>query len=119
MVSCNTSAQSLKKKIPLIPPNKNNHFNYNGYVSVQPQCGWQDPAEVALATGDGDEVWADLQGNYRVVWRKEGAEACLHSLLSAQRELLLAASWLLSVSSSLSGDNWRCTQCKHVSLFQS
>lgn len=85
MVSCNTSAQSLEKKNPLIPPNKNNHFNYNGYVSVKPQCGWQDPAEVALATGDGDEVWAGIQGNYRVVWRKEGAEACLHSLLSAQR----------------------------------
>lgn len=61
---------------------------------------------MALATGDGDEVWADLQGNYRVVWRKEGAEA--------YRELLLAARELLSVSSSPSGDNWRCTECKHV-----
>lgn len=59
---------------------------------LQPQRGWQDPAEVAPATGDGDEVWAGLQGNYRVVRRRRrtgwwwgGAEACIHSLLSAQR----------------------------------
>lgn len=62
-----------KKKIPLVPPNKNNHFNYYGCAMVQPQRGWQDPAEVAPATGDGDEVWAGLQGNYRVVWKSGGA----------------------------------------------
>lgn len=66
-------ALEKKKKIPLVPPNKNNHFNYYGCAMVQPQRGWQDPAEVAPATGDGDEVWAGLQGNYRVVWKSGGA----------------------------------------------
>lgn len=93
MVSCNTSAQSLEKKSLLFPPNKNNHFNYYGCAMEQPQRGWQDPAEVAPATGDGDEVWAGLQGNYRVVWRTAGGELKPASTPCCQPgELLFAAS---------------------------
>ncbi|TKS89682.1 Transcription factor 7-like 1 HMG box transcription factor 3 [Collichthys lucidus] len=47
--------------------------NQNSSSDSEPQRGWQDPAEVAPATGDGDEVWAGLQGNYRVVWKSGGA----------------------------------------------
>ena len=81
MVSYNTSVQSLEKKSFLSPPqNKNNQFNHYGCAMLQPQHGWQDPAEVAPATGDGDKARAGLQGNYRVVWRRRkraGDEACL------------------------------------------
>lgn len=56
------------QKIPLVGLNKNNHFNYYAWDRVQPQLRWQDRAEVALATRDGDEVWTGLQGNYRVLW---------------------------------------------------
>ncbi|KAI4807240.1 hypothetical protein KUCAC02_027062, partial [Chaenocephalus aceratus] len=41
-------------------------------LQSSPQRDWQGPAEVAPATGDGDEVWAGRQGNYRVVWRRRG-----------------------------------------------
>lgn len=115
MVSCNTSAQIWKKeKVSLVPPNKNNRFNYYGCAMVQPQHGWWDPAEVALATGDGDKVWAGLQGNYRVVWRMGGN--CIRPPVPAvnPESSCLQLSEALSVSSSPSGDNWSCTVCKHV-----
>lgn len=85
----------LGKKIPLVPPNKNNHFNYYGCAMVQPQRGWQDPAEVAPATGDGDEVWAGLQGNYRVVWRRTGGSWSLPPLPAVSPE-----SYCLQLASS-------------------
>lgn len=83
-LSCNTSTQTSEKKNPLLPPNKNNHLNYNGYVSCshsvvgRTQLRWHWPLGVLSG------VWAGLWGNYRVVSRKDGAEACLHRLLSAQ-----------------------------------
>ena len=50
--------------------NENNHFNYYGYAAVEPHRCWQGQGEVAADPGDGLQVWAGLQGNDRVVWRR-------------------------------------------------
>lgn len=102
MVSCDTSVQSLEKNSLLFPPNENNHFNCYGCATLQPQLGWQDAAEVAPAAGDGDgdededevEVWADLQGNYRVVRRGEIVLKTASTLYPQSCRLQLATSSL-------------------------
>ncbi|TNN27169.1 hypothetical protein EYF80_062688 [Liparis tanakae] len=67
---------------------------------VQPQCGWQGPAEVAPDTEDGDTVWAGLQGNYRV-FKEEEEEEEEEEVCLARRATVRS----YSVSSSPSQDN--------------
>lgn len=116
--SCKTSAQrsERKKKILLLPPQTKITILITMVMfSVRPQCGWQDPGEVALAR------WGRGRGLGRPPGKLQGGASREQRPASAPRcqpgELLLAASELFSVSSLASGDNWRCSQCKHVFFF--
>lgn len=116
MVSCKTSAQSSdrkKKNSSYSPPQTKITILITMVMfSVRPQCGWQDPGEVALAR------WGRGRGLGRPPGKLQGGASREQRPASAPRcqpgELLLAASELFSVSSLASGDNWRCSQCKHV-----
>lgn len=103
------------------PENKNNHFNCNGCVwgaaAVDGSTGlrWHQPGGAEWGWG-GDEVVdrppGKLQGG--AVGERGSGEAA-SAPRCQPREPQLGE--LLSVSSLASGDNWRCSQCKHVSFF--
>lgn len=109
------------------PQNKNNHFNCNGCVwgaaavAGSPGLRWHwPPGRGGGGRGrggyEGDEVVGRPPGKLQggAVGERGSGEAA-SAPRCQPRELQLGQ--LLAVSSLASGDNWRCSQCKHVSFF--
>lgn len=98
---------------------QNNHFNCNGCVwgaaAAAGSAGlrWHRPP--GRGRGAGTRLWAGLQGNYRAERRASEGAARQPPLPAVSPESCSRQlGELLSVSSLASGDNWRCSQCKHV-----
>lgn len=118
MVSCNTSAQSLEKKSLLFPQTKITILITmvvlwcSHSAAGRTRLRWHRPLGMGTRSGPASREitgWCGGGGGWgELKLKPASAPSC------QPRELLFAASWLLSVSSSPSGDNWRCTLCKHV-----